>query len=220
MAATAHSDRHAVLSEAHAEAALREERMGSGLRRLPATREAPTAELVERAQAGEAWAKEMLFRRHVGPLTRLVSRIAARTSDADDVVQDAFADAFEDLEKLRDRASFEAWLYRIALNRLKKRFRRRKIVRWVGLDGGVDDATLTQLAARDASPEVLCELRRVDEMLSRLPAEVRIAWMLRHVEGETLERVAELTSSSLATAKRRIAAAQVKLQGEIRKGAS
>jgi RNA polymerase sigma-70 factor (ECF subfamily) len=178
----------------------------------------PDAELVERARSGDRWAREALFRRYVAPLTRLVTRLLARTHDADDVVQDTFADALRDLDRLRDPSAFRQWLFRIAVNRAKKRGRRRRVERMLGIDSGVDDATLTQLASTSASTDELVELARIDGLLSRLPTGERIAWMLRRVEGETLEVVADLCGCSVATAKRRVESVEVKLRAHRERG--
>lgn len=175
-------------------------------------------ELVLRARSGERWAREALFRRYVAPLARLVTRLLARTDDADDVVQDTFAHALRDLDSLRDPEAFRHWLFRIAINRAKKRGRRRRVERMLGLDSEVDDATLIQLASTSASSDELVELARIDAILSRLPTDERIAWMLRRVEGETLEVVAELCGCSVATAKRRVEAVEVKLRAHRERG--
>ena len=175
-------------------------------------------ELVRRAQHGDAWAREALFRRYAARVTRLVTRLLSRTADADDVVQDTFAEALRDIDRLRDPDAFRSWLFRIAVNRVKKFARRRKLVRLLGLDSGIDDATLVQLLAPDAGPDVVAEIAWLDGRLARLPTEVRIAWMLRHVEGETLEEVAALSGCSLATAKRRVSAGEVALRSHIERG--
>ena len=69
-----------------------------------------------------------------------------------------------------------------------------------------------QNVARGASPEQQVILARVYRELDRLPTEQRLAWALRHLEGETLTSVAELCGCSLATAKRRIRAAHEAIQ--------
>ena len=89
--------------------------------------------------------------------------------------------------------------------------RRRRLARSLGLLPLGDDAALEQLASSVVSPEVRAELAVVDGILRRLPTNDRIAWMLRVVEGHRLEEVAELSGCSLATAKRRIAAAQKRM---------
>ena len=58
------------------------------------------------------------------------------------------------------------------------------------------------------SPERRALLARVYQVLDKIAVEQRLAWTLRYVEGEKLERVAEQCGCSLATAKRRIASAQ------------
>ena len=55
-------------------------------------------------------------------------------------------------------------------------------------------------------------LSRVYKILDGIPANERIAWSLRHIEGEPLESVASLAGCSLATAKRRIAAAAARIE--------
>ena len=53
--------------------------------------------LVRRARGGDRWAEEALYRRHARIVTRVVLRIMARSSEAEDVVQDAFVIAFKNL---------------------------------------------------------------------------------------------------------------------------
>lgn len=178
------------------------------------------AELVRRAQAGDQWAEEALFRRYVAYATRLATRLMSRRADADDVVQDVFADVLTSLHKLRDPDAFKSWLSRVVVNRCRKAFRRRKVARALGLDRGQDDASLALLASSEASPEVLAELQLADRVLSKLATEQRTAWLLRYAQGETLESVADLTGCSLATAKRRIAAAQKTLRASFPEGSA
>jgi RNA polymerase sigma-70 factor (ECF subfamily) len=61
-------------------------------------------------------------------------------------------------------------------------------------------------------------LASVYKIRDALPVSQRLAWTLRYVEGERLERVAELCSCSLATVKRRIKAAQDAIQREVNHG--
>ncbi len=169
------------------------------------------AALVEKALAGDRAATDALFRRHAAAVLGLVTRLVGRRQDAEDIVQDAFAVAVGELPDLRDRAAFGPWLRAIAVRQAHRYFRRRKLLRAFGLDRGADDATLAALAAPGASPEARAQLRALDEALATLPHEHRIAWCLRHVEGESLEDVAAACNCSLATAKRWIAAAHAQV---------
>lgn len=180
---------------------------------MPARREEPVRAishevdvptLVSRALAGDRWAEEALYRRHVHELTNVVARLLGRTADVDDVIQDTFVIAFARLSTLRDTASFAGWIRRIAVSACLMRFRRRKLLRTLGLDRSTDDATLDVLAY-EPSPERLAELRTIDRVLASVAARDRFAWMLHHVEGLTLPETAATLEVSLATTKRAIA---------------
>jgi RNA polymerase sigma-70 factor (ECF subfamily) len=164
--------------------------------------------LVERARNGAAAAQAELFRRHAPRLSTLLTRLLASTADAEDALQDTFIIAFNDLVQLRDSGAFSAWLRRIAVHQAHRRFRKRRLLAALGLDHSLTDATLADLADPDAGAEVVAELARLDAILLRLPAKNRAAWMLRYVEGCELTEVAASCGCSLATAKRRVAAAQ------------
>lgn len=160
------------------------------------------AELVRRALTGDRWAEEALYHRHVRAVTGVTIRLLGRTAEAEDVVQDTFVSALERLQQLRDPAMFRAWLLRIAVHHVHRRFRRRKLRRTLGLQDGVDDASLRELAAPGQSPETRAELQKLDVALAGLPSRHRVAWMLRHVEGLRLREVATVCDTSLATVKR------------------
>ncbi|MCZ7678402.1 MAG: sigma-70 family RNA polymerase sigma factor [Sandaracinaceae bacterium] len=167
------------------------------------------ADLVARVRAGDRWAEDALYRRYARPVAGLVARLLAGTrEEVEDVVHDAFVSAFEKIGRLRDASAFRAWLMQIAVTHVRRVLRRRRLKRALGLLPSTDELALERIASREASPEVRAELAVVDGVLRRLPADLRIAWVLRHVEGERLEDVAALCGCSLATAKRRIASAE------------
>lgn len=164
-------------------------------------------ELVLRARRGDRWAEEALYRRHVHAVTRLAVRLLSRSTEAEDVVQDAFITAFADLTKLRDESAFGGWVTRIAIRQVHRRYRRRRLLRALGLDRGEDDLALEHQMDSAAGPEALAAVRELARMLETLGARERIAWTLRHIEGCKLEEVAASLGVSLATAKRAIASA-------------
>ena len=167
--------------------------------------------LVVRAVAGEVGAQAELFGRHVQRLTSMLTRLLASTTDAEDAAQDAFAIAFGELDKLRDLRAFGGWLWQIAVHQAHRRFRRRRLHRLLGLDRHVPDATLEQLVDPAVLPDARADLGRIDRVLDEMPAKDRTAWMLRYIEGHEMNEVAQMCDCSLATAKRRIAAARAKL---------
>ncbi len=172
-------------------------------------------DLVRRARRGDRWAEEALYHRHVRAVTRVVVRILARSSEAEDVVQDAFVIALNGMAELRDEEAFGDWLLSIAVRQVYRRFRRWRLLRALGLDRGDDDATLAEQADPGATPETRAALAEVGRLLGTLSAEERVAWVLRRVEGEKLDRVALACSCSRATAKRRIARADAAIRAHV-----
>lgn len=172
---------------------------------LRASDQISDAELVSRALTGDRWGREMLYRRHAGRLLALSTRLLANRTDAEEVVQDTFVTGFGQLASLRDPAAVGGWLGQIAVSLVRRRIRRARLLRRLGLDRGADDATLESLGDPSVTPEERTDLALVDRALKGASASCRIAWMLRRVEGLPLAEVAALCECSLATAKRRIA---------------
>jgi RNA polymerase sigma-70 factor (ECF subfamily) len=182
------------------------------LQREPGNELPPDRELVERALGGEALALQLLYRRHVRPVAERVTRLLGRSGEAEDVVQDAFVEAFHSLAGLRDRGRFAPWLMSIAVHQVHRRFRRRRLLSRLGLDRGSDDARLESVVDPGLGPEKRLELARLDTLLGRLPPDLRLAWMLRYVEGCELTEAAEQCRCSLATLKRRLRRADERLR--------
>jgi RNA polymerase sigma-70 factor, ECF subfamily len=161
-------------------------------------------ELVRRALAGDRWGREMLYRRHAGSLLAMTIRLLANRGEAEEIVQDTFVTAFEQLGTLREPGAVRGWLGQIAVNLVRRRFRRARLMRFLGLDRGADDATLESLADPGVPTDQRAELALVDRLLRGMKPALRLAWMLRRVDGLELGEVASLCDCSLATIKRRI----------------
>jgi RNA polymerase sigma-70 factor, ECF subfamily len=171
--------------------------------------------LVNRAIAGDRWAEEALYRRHAETLLGACTRLLRDPTDAEDVVQDAFIDAFGELGNLREPSQFRAWLTGIAVHKVHRRLRRRKLLRALGLWNSEREQSLENCLAPGVSAECYAEIICLDLTLRRLPDAQRIAWQLRYAEGFRLEEVATLCGCSLATAKRRIAEADAQVRRSV-----
>jgi RNA polymerase sigma-70 factor (ECF subfamily) len=193
-------------------------RAQSSILPLPTADSLGDAELVVRAVGGDRWSRDVLYRRHVRYLLAISTRLLSNRSEGEEVVQDTFIVGFEHLGSLREPAALRSWLARIAVNLVRRRLRRGKLLRLLGLDRAPDDATLADLAAPTLRPDDHAELALVDRMLRGMRADYRIAWMLRRVEGLPLAEVATLCGCSLATAKRRVAAADAEVARHVSLG--
>jgi RNA polymerase sigma-70 factor, ECF subfamily len=150
---------------------------------------------------------EAAFRQYASYVARIGTRILGRDDDGiDDLVQDVFTRAAAGLKRMREAAEVRGWLatvtVRVAVRQLRLR-RLRRFVPWP-----TDDLPRAEPIAQSASPEERATILAVYRLLDQLPARQRAAWVLRHVEGEALDEVAQHCGCSLATAKRLIARAE------------
>jgi RNA polymerase sigma-70 factor (ECF subfamily) len=160
------------------------------------------------AEAGEAPAEgpvsfEEAYERHAGYVAGLAGRILGRNDEVSDVVQDVFLIAHRRLSAVRQPGAVRTWLGRITVREASRRLRWRRL-RGLFHPAHVEVDLIADEAAADLRPLVALLYAALD----RLPARERSAWVLRNLLGEPLDQVAELCGCSLATAKRRIGAAQ------------
>lgn len=165
-------------------------------------------QLVALGRQGETRALEVLYRRHAAFAIRLATRIEGSAHDVEDIVHDAFLRAFERLADLAEPAAFRAWLGAIVVHAVRSRLRRGRFLAVLGMDRSSEPVDLDALASPDASPHVRAQIAQIYALLRTLPADDRIAWTLRTIEGHDLEGAARLCDCSLATVKRRISRAQ------------
>ncbi|AUX27375.1 ECF family RNA polymerase sigma factor [Sorangium cellulosum] len=180
---------------------------GAGLTELP------DAQLVILGARGDVSALEQLYRRHAAFAIHLATRIEGSARDVEDIVHDAFLRAFERLGDLVDPAAFRAWLGSIVVHKVRSRMRRARLLGLLGMGKSSEPVDLDALASPAASPHARAQIAQIYALLHTLPADDRIAWILRSVEGHELETVAQMCGCSLATVKRRISRAQQFLDG-------
>jgi RNA polymerase sigma-70 factor, ECF subfamily len=149
------------------------------------------------------------YRRYAPYVAKIGMRILGRRDEIDDFVQDVFLSVHRNLGSLREPGAIKSWLAKLAVHEATRRLKRHRLRRWFGLDGMPD---YVDIADAVASPEQRTLLAHVFRMLDALPAEDRVAWALRYIEGETMVRVAALCDCSLSTAKRRVANAETALE--------
>lgn len=147
------------------------------------------AVLVGRARGGDAAAFEALVRRHLRAATAVAVGVLADRADADDVCQDAFIAALEQLDSLTEPHRFGAWVLRIVRNRAlsalrKQRVRTAEPLEWA--TGAVSDSN----PQRDAERSALRD--RLDGALATLPEHQRQIVLLHDLEEWKHREIGEL----------------------------
>jgi RNA polymerase sigma-70 factor (ECF subfamily) len=152
-----------------------------------------------------------LFNAYRGYVAKIGRRIlGGSNSEVDDLIQDVFLATVRDVHKLEDPARLASWLGTVT-TRMAKRRRFRNSVRPSA--GPEDPEQFLERVSQDGpSPESTADLAGNIERVMSLPDELRTPWVLKHVEGRTLEDVAQQCDCSLSTVQRRLQAATGRLQ--------
>jgi RNA polymerase sigma-70 factor (ECF subfamily) len=163
--------------------------------------------LVEGLAGGEAWARAALFERYATPIERMLRKILGpdQHTEIADVLHDVFVQALASLDRLRDPRAVLSWMQAIAAHTAYRTIRARRARRW--LHFWAPD-TLPEVVAPEVDEEVLDAYRRTYALLDRLPADERVAFALRYIEGMELAQLAVVCDVSLATLKRRLGRAE------------
>jgi RNA polymerase sigma-70 factor (ECF subfamily) len=173
----------------------------------PAVNRDPPLQLV-RAGGGPG-VLDAVYRRYCRYVAAVILRLGGRTEEVEDLIQDVFLAASRGIADVRQPEAVKGWLATIAVRVVRRRLRLRYLQRLLGMDVEADYSELVDPSASAADKVLLAEVYRV---LDDVAVDDRLAFCLHHVEGETLEAVAELCGCSLATAKRRIARARMTIQ--------
>lgn len=168
-------------------------------------------ELARRVAAGEPTAFEALMRRHNRALFRTARAILRDDAEAEDVLQDAYLQAYRAIGGFRGEAKLSTWLARIvaneALAKARKRARRAEIVR---LQPGASETEVNEIpdGRSDESPERSAqrvEMRRLLEAeIDALPDDYRVVFVLRAVQEMSVEETADTLGIPQATVRTRL----------------
>ncbi len=180
--------------------------------------------LVNAARAGDLGAFEKLVHRYDRNVFRIAQHITQNREDAEDVVQDAFLKAFQNLGQFQGQSKFYTWLVRIAVNEALMRLRRRRPERMVFLDEDIkteEDSIPREIADWSPNPEQLYNQAELKEILSKtiqgLPSGFRTVFVLRDVEGLSTEETADALDLSIPAVKSRLLRARLQLRERLNK---
>ena len=179
--------------------------------------------LVVRVQQGDQRAFGLLVTKYQGRLGRLLSRLIRDPAEAEDVAQEAFLKAYRAMPGFRGDSAFYTWLYRIGVNTAKNHL----------VSQGRRAPTSTEFDAEEAelfedgeqlrdmnTPEHLMATRQigiaVDSAMEALPEELRLAIMLRELEGLSYEEIADIMACPIGTVRSRIFRAREAIAEKLR----
>jgi RNA polymerase sigma-70 factor, ECF subfamily len=160
--------------------------------------------LVQALLAGNAGAKTAFFTRYAPDVERLITHLIGLDRDLADILQEVFVQALSSIHALRDPAALKPWLLRIATHCARRTLRGRTRRNWLRFFVDADDEARSAPVSPAADIEGRETLHAVYGVLDRVPADERIAFALRYIDGMELTEIAAACSVSLATTKRRL----------------
>ena len=167
--------------------------------------------LVERVQAGDRRAFDVLVSKYQRRLMRLVSRLVHDPAEAEDVVQETFIKAYRALRHFRGDAAFYTWLYRIGINTAKNYLATQSRRTPTSSEADAQQAESfddgSKLRDNNTPESVLASKQiaaTVNAAMDVLPIELRTAIVLREIEGLSYEEISEIMACPIGTVRSRI----------------
>jgi len=180
------------------------------------------AEFIERLRRGEAAAFEEWVADRSGEIYGLLLRLTENSEEARDLTQETFLRAFQSIDRFRGDADLRTWIYRIAINQARNRWRwwrRRRRDSTVSLDaaqGQTNQPLIATLVESSDNPEqqTLAREREVAlrAALQKLGGAYRETVILRDIEGFTYEEIAATLGINVGTVKSRLARGRQELR--------
>lgn len=172
--------------------------------------------LIQECLDGNSAAFGELVRRYQDRLYNTVYRLLDNAEDAMDVVQDAFVNAYQSLESFKGDSLFFTWLYRIAVNTAISQKRKRRVVLSIDAtrrnETAIEPVDPSDLSRPGFAMEQAEQERKIQQALNRLSPEHRIVLIMKDMEGQKYETMAEILQVPIGTIRSRLHRARLELR--------
>jgi RNA polymerase sigma-70 factor, ECF subfamily len=187
--------------------------------------EVTDAAVVAQVLAGDKDAFRLLVERHSRSIFRVVYRMTGNQQDAEEILQETFLRAYKSLGRFESRSNFGTWLYRIAVNRaldlLSSRKTQMQMKDGYQITDNLDpeESRQVQLSAQAPGPDRLLissEIKKkVAQALDLLTPAERVAFTMRHIEGQSIEEISQVLNVKTSAAKNCVFRAVQKLRQQL-----
>jgi RNA polymerase sigma-70 factor (ECF subfamily) len=181
-------------------------------------------DLVHASKNGDASAFEQLVKRYDRKLLRIAQSVTHNREDSQDAVQEAFLKAYQHLADFREACQFSTWLIRITVNQALMRLRKQRGTGGISLDedfGDDSDILPKEVADWAPNPEQLCWASELRDILRNALEELRpisrMVFILRDIEGLTIDQTAVALNLSQTAVKARLWRVRLQLREALSK---
>jgi RNA polymerase sigma-70 factor (ECF subfamily) len=183
--------------------------------RAEAQRDDSERSLIQRAQRGDQEAFASLFQLHKKRVYSVCLQMTKDVADAEDLTQEAFLQVFRNINSFRGDSAFSTWLYRIAVNTVLMKLRRRKTPPVLSLDEPLSaDSPSLKRDVGKADPSLAGAVDRIAlrRAIEELPAGCRRIFDLHEVQGFQHHEIARQLDCSIGNSKSQLHKAKMKMR--------
>ena len=166
---------------------------------------------------------DAIVRRHQRRVHRFLLMMLRDADEADNLTQECFLRAYQNMSSFRGESSLETWLMQIAANLARDQARNRKVGFWrrlLGLHDGEGEERAERVPAPEATPEQMLlareEVRAVWEVADQLSRQQRAVFLLRFVEDMELHEIATVLGLQVGSVKTHLFRALQAVRGKLR----
>ena len=178
---------------------------------------------IEALRSGDKHEFARMVDTYSGPLFRLALKMLGNEPDAQDVLQNTFLKAFQHIREFEGRSKLSTWLYRIASNEALMMVRKRRpetnftdTVQEQDEDQILDPVQFTDWCCLPEEEFLTSESRAaLDRAVQRLPETLRIVFILRDIEGLSIQETSQALGLSETAVKTRLLRARLRLREEL-----
>lgn len=173
--------------------------------------------LIAECLEGRTAAFGELVRRYQDRLYNTVYRLVDNAEDAQDVLQEAFLNAYQSLDSFKGDSLFFTWLYRIAVNTAMSLKRKHRVALSIEIgreegNGCAEPLDGSEFGQPGLAMEKAEQGRRIQEALSRMSPEHRAVLVLKDMEGQKYESIADVLQVPIGTIRSRLHRARMELR--------
>jgi RNA polymerase sigma-70 factor (ECF subfamily) len=163
------------------------------------------SEIIEQVLSGNRQAYALLVEEYKAPIFNLAYRMTGSFEDSDDLTQETFIKAYQNLHRFDQSKKFFTWLYTIGINLIRNHLKKndRKVVHLTASDSVVEHQAYEH---KREEGETISEdkMARLEQVIRNLPVDLREAIILKFMNDLTFEEVAAVTDDSVSAVKMRI----------------
>lgn len=163
--------------------------------------------LVEACKRGERQAQQQLYQQYIDAMYKVCRRMTNNDAEAEDILQEAFVDAFRKIDSFKGESTFGAWLKRIVINRTINQLKKNQRMSWVS----VEKMDFQEETESYGDKEIQYQVTKVHQAIQHLPDGFRTVLSLYLLEGYDHREIAEILDITESTSKSQYNRAKKKL---------